>query len=291
MFKKIIKCSALISLVALGATSALANNGAMASFNSVYPANNYSCNACHTAAPALNNYGMAYKAIGGNSGGGTSVISAANVNAINSIAVQDVDNDGYLNSQEATVNTGMSDATASPYTIKAVVVNTDTQTTNAKVMGDAFATEAAFADPYAFIANGNEAMGNVALTITTVPADIYFLAGGAPLTATVHLLDVYSNTDPYSIAPVDWSINADGSIRIVNLPNGVASARYVVERTIPVNTAISNVINTYFPSGDNDSEGDEGNGNGAAGCMMGSPATPLMMVMSMLILGFFARRK
>ena len=105
MSKKVL--SILIALIfVLGfASISLANSGALAAFDAHYPGTAYSCNLCHTSAPATNPYGAALVAQG-----------ALPVTDARLIAVEplDSDGDGFTNIAEINAGTLPGDPTSHP---------------------------------------------------------------------------------------------------------------------------------------------------------------------------------
>ncbi len=96
--KKIILTAAMLGSLSLGATTASALQGALDTLNAHYGTNLTACTTCHTTAPALNVFGAAYLAAGGDKTGTIAPNWAV-------LDAGDADGDGVTNADEFAAGT------------------------------------------------------------------------------------------------------------------------------------------------------------------------------------------
>ncbi|MDX8382139.1 MAG: hypothetical protein R8M14_08525 [Ghiorsea sp.] len=280
----VLKLSAIglvtISSVMIQPQTARAFGSYLTDVNKSYGASYTNCLVCHSTA-----------------GGGTDkgVTAFANqyrtTHSAATIAALDADNDGFTNKQEGSVSSDLNSSASSPFTIAAAAVTVaDKVLPNFVVKGDAAAVSQMFTDPYGLATAGKEILGGMSLTVNNAPVDVYYKAAGIDATMTLYNVDTYGQ-GTVSPPTTGWTVNADGSLRVVALAPGATQATAVLVRTVP--TIVNNVINSgagYTTGGDNDGEGDDGGASKKAGCLT-SIASPLMMFFALLSLGFLVRRK
>lgn len=261
MTKKILTGLAAVGFLTTYATAAMASTGFEKTVN-VQLGNgaNVSCNACHNGgtSTATATFPMAgtYRA-------------ARTAGDFTLLATSDSDGDGYINKFEVNIAaTEFNDKAISPFT-KVTAVNTDI---NIKALADTGVVSATFADPQGLAATGKEILGGVKVTLNQADT-IYFKAGGVSSTDTIYTVDATGVGT--AVAAADWAATVDGGLQIKALPAGATTADYVAVRAVPVaaTAAVTNGIASV------------------TGCISSSLSTPLMMVLALLSLGFFVRRK
>ena len=261
MSKKILTGLAAVGLLTTYTTTAMASSGFEITVNSqLGNGASVSCNACHnggtSAATATFPMANTYRA-------------ARTAGDFTLVATSDSDGDGYINKFEVNATaTEFNDAAISPFT-KVVAANGDA---NVKALADASAASATFTDSQG-LATGKEILGGIKVTLNQADT-IYFKAGGVSATDTIYTVDAAGVGT--LVAAADWAATADGGLQIKALPAGVTTADYVAVRAVPVAVSAAAVTNGTAS---------------VTGCVSSSLSTPLMMVLGLLSLGFFVRRK
>lgn len=267
MNKKILTGLACASFIAGFATSAQAFTAYLTDVNNTYASSYPDCLVCHSTA-----------------GGGTDkgVTLYANqyraTHSAASIKNNDADGDGFTNGQEGALTADMNAKAVNPFTIKqAAITGADVALANVVVLGDNAATEAAFvaADGGITVATGGTIASSIKVTLNN-GATLMFKDGGIDSNAKVYVVNTGAKTNTPLTTTTDWVANADGSIQIKVLPAGSAfPADIVVERAVSTATAPVSTNGTAS----------------VTGCVSSSLSTPLMMLLGLLSLGFFVRRK
>jgi hypothetical protein len=272
MNKKILAGLAVAGLVSSFGTSAMALDSYLTDVDSTYQASYRAnpavkCSICHSTA-----------------GGGTDkgVTLYANqyraTHSAASIKANDADGDGFTNGQEGSLTADLNSKTVNPFTIKsAAVTGADTALTNVVVLGDNAAAQAAFvaADGGITVATGSTILDAIKVNINNANSTLIFKAGGIDSTAKVYVVDTLAKTNILLTAATEWVANPDGSMTIQALPAG---------STFPVDIVVEKASAAAAPVSTNGTAS-------VTGCVTSSLSTPLMMVFSLLSLGFFVRRK
>jgi len=254
----------IMAAIAMSFSAGLAN--ASSSFVSVVNSAlgngaSVSCGACHNGATATSTATLPMAVTWKNGG--------RNTNSL--LASTDSDNDGFTNQQEVNASkTYFNASSITPFTLLTITA-ADKALTNVKVEGDTLATEVAFTDTAPIAGAGKEILGAIKINITP-PVTLTFKAGGADSAAVVHTVDAAGS----STGTVTSTVNNNGSVVITALTRGATNADVVVVRT----PASSNSSSTA-------TQGDAS----VYGCVSASITTPATLLMVMLSLGFFLRRK
>ncbi len=221
-----------------------------------------SCSACHQGAA--------------NAGTATYPMASAWRSGAN-LALSDSDGDGFNNAQE--VNGGSTNFnlnTVSPFTLAKAAEGS--ASTKVVVVGGGQVTETAITDIYTqagiTLAPSHSIAGGVSPSVNTFPATIFF--NQAVNTGDkVYVVDLAAKTNTLITTGVVF--NANGSVTISGL-------------TGPVNIVVDRVTPIVPAGGGSRGGGEEGN-EGLEGCVSGSLPTPLLMMLGLLGLGLFFRRK
>ncbi len=218
-----------------------------------------SCSACHSGSPSE----------------GNAVLPLANTFRTGAeLGQSDSDHDGFTNKQEVGSGLSFNTAAVTPFT----VASSGIRLTNVYVVGDASATEQAFAaaDGGLTVPANSHILGNISVDIYTAPVTLTFKAGGAAATSTLFMVDTYAQTNT-PLAATDWSVTTTGAVTINALPAGApVPATIVVQRVIPIPPA---------PGSGGYSVGEEEH------CMTNGASTMLLMTLALLTLGALSRRK
>jgi len=216
------------------------------------------------------------------------------------LASTDSDGDGFSNKQEANgITTNFNNVAVTPFTL----ATGGKALTNVYVTGDANATEKTITAAASGITVpvGSTILGGVAIDVyasltTDAPITLLYKAGAAALTSTVYAVDTYSIAiaDPYAtnttlpLEAADWSLTAQGGVKINQPPAGFDANRHdiVVVRVTPTTTVLGG--NGDSESSDDD---DDDDGKNAASCAGVISTTPLWMLFALLSLGFLIRKK
>ena len=265
-FKTIMAIFGMLMAIISGANTAIAQGGYEETLRKqlFLPPYSLSCGACH---------------VGENSGSTATTPIAVTWKTGASIPYSDSDADGFLNVQEASSAMNFNDAATTPFTLAVAGVN-DVKLSNVHITGDNAAVETAFADPYTLanltVASGKQILGGVSVTINAASGlTLLFKAGAAASTSTLYVVDPVAKTN-VALASTDWILTSNGGVTINSLPPGQGlPAVIVVERIIPA------VTWGYAKQGN----------ASVTGCVTESTTMPLMMVMTMLLLSLFIRRK
>ncbi len=270
-FKKIMTTTMAFGAMTFASQHAMASSGFEVTLGATL-GSTYSCNACH---------------VGGVGAASTATLPMAlTLKAGLNLATTDSDGDGFTNAQEVSGTAlNFNDPAITPFT----VATGGTALTNVYVKNDALAVEKAFTAASAGITlpATNQILGNISVDIYTTPSAVapvtlLFKAGAAAATSKVYVVDTYTQSNTPLAATTEWTTAADGSVVINLLPAGVTTpATIVVERVIPT-AAIAGLYGGYFDD-DDDEDGE--------GCIMASASTPLMMLLSLLFIGLFIRKR
>jgi len=258
-YKKLISAALLLGAMSFGATTASALSSFVAPLNAALGGTSVSCSACHTGATQSKTNATLPMAL-------TWKSSSLASNLANS----DSDGDGFTNIQEASgALLNFNVATVSPFTLaSAGATAADTVLATVVVKGDAVATQQAFADPYSLAGTGEEIVGGISVTIHAVPVTIFVKGLGVDSTMKMYAVDAAGQG---TLAPTtSWMANVDGSFTVTAMATNPATA--VLVRTLPA---------VAVPAA----------AGSSGGCVTSAATTPLMMILAMLTLGFFVRRK
>ncbi len=265
--KTMIKLSLMSVIVLLGSTVAQAQPGyegilnrALGNGASVY------CGACHR-------------------GGVTNASTATLPMAITwrtgaNLALSDSDGDGFNNAQEVSgASTNFNLNTVSPFTLAKAAEGS--ASTKVVVVGGGQVSETIITDIYTqasiTLATGHSIAGGVSPLVNTTltPTPKIYFNRAVNAGDKVYKVDFTTST---ATLMSTVTFNADGSVTVSGLPSAT-NVNIVVDRATPI-----------VPAGGGPRGGGEGN-EGLEGCISGSLPTPLLMMLGLLGLGLFFRRK
>ncbi|MDQ7001136.1 MAG: hypothetical protein Q9N02_00420 [Ghiorsea sp.] len=217
-----------------------------------------SCGACHSGTPSK----------------GTAVFPMANTWRTGAnLALSDSDGDGFNNAQEVSGgSTNFNFNATSPFTLaKATESSTSTKVV---VVGAGVATETAITNASAqagiTLAAGHVIAGAVSPLITTPSATIFF---NKAVNAGDKAYAVNFTTKTNTLLTSGVTFNANGSVTVSGL---TAPVNLVVDRATPATPAKGAA---------------RGGGEDGEGCISGSLSMPILMWLSLFLMGAWIRRK